>query len=915
MFGRGKIRGSPARSVAITAVFALLLILLSLCLFTASVRAAQQELSHDDGSSEFAFRAGAGVMGAVLFDAPSGALIRTLRFYVHGEGESVRVYVLNSSQQPVYSKDVFFPGGTGWFDVDISGDSVSVSGQFYVGWMWTSEHACPPCSWLNLDKNGPPQYRSYIGTPGHLTLVRDVPEDHGVRQENYMIRAVIETGEAPLSKPNQPPVACFSFSPSQPKVRDNVTFDASCSHDPDGWIVSYSYNFGDGATAVGKRVTHSYSKAKTYTVCLTVTDNKGATNKACKDINVQESPQPGQPRITIWQPGWERPREVTLIRSKKTAKEFYDYHSKTDPDISKRNNGYAPFMEEGVSKVYLYENTVTGELSLFIHHNKAGVHNVPMRVMFDFVGVPEGAYVSVSDDFVHDLSGFGGYCNDEKRTHEFDLSREPEGCWSFINHSDGGVLSGLPTNTDWSITIIPVDYGGWKCWQNIYRWEYQMSKASGKSNIVLDKTKPLTIEFRRGTSSGPRPVAYTDYLFAEPGPFFNQDMYFTWEDAPPNGYIYPAFQFSFQVSGGYMGVQLVGTSKKAIFSIWDTSDGSGTAQPVSDNCSRFGHEGTGTHCGIDYDWVEGREYRLRIWTVGTDATGESWIGAIYDTVTQQETTIGVIHLKSSNGYVGYGWLTDKAYTFLEYFSGPDSCEGQPYSRVLWRGPYANAGAYTASRAVVQYNDCVRTNVTTGGRPTAIQEAGTGVQRVTPPGTELWSSTPRINVEIEEAVAEHSGDPTLVEDADILWAIQLWVSGEEVPGTGGQTISDEKILELVRLWITGQPVSSSSAQSEPIEIGGTEGLTAREIKFFPNPMNNAATLAVKGSGIAGTKVEIFNLAGVKVFEQEASGDTLEFHSVDNEGRPLANGVYLYIVTIRGLDGEMIRSKVRKLIILR
>jgi len=58
-----------------------------------------------------------------------------------------------------------------------------------------------------------------------------------------------------------------------------------------------------------------------------------------------------------------------------------------------------------------------------------------------------------------------------------------------------------------------------------------------------------------------------------------------------------------------------------------------------------------------------------------------------------------------------------------------------------------------------------------------------------------------------------------------------------------------------------------------------------------------------------------LAGVKVFEQETFGNTLEFHALDDGGRPLANGVYLYMVTVKGFNGEMLRSEVRKLVIER
>ena len=66
-----------------------------------------------------------------------------------------------------------------------------------------------------------------------------------------------------------------------------------------------------------------------------------------------------------------------------------------------------------------------------------------------------------------------------------------------------------------------------------------------------------------------RPGTYTDYSFTEIGPFYNLDTYVTWEIAPSHGYIYPAFTYSFQAEqGGYMGTQLVGDTKKAIFSIW-----------------------------------------------------------------------------------------------------------------------------------------------------------------------------------------------------------------------------------------------------------------------------------------------------------------------------------------------------------
>jgi PKD repeat protein len=71
------------------------------------------------------------------------------------------------------------------------------------------------------------------------------------------------------------PTAKFIFSPTSPKEEDEVLFDASTSTDSDGQIVSYRWDFGDGETGSGVRITHSYVVARAYQVVLTVTDNQG----------------------------------------------------------------------------------------------------------------------------------------------------------------------------------------------------------------------------------------------------------------------------------------------------------------------------------------------------------------------------------------------------------------------------------------------------------------------------------------------------------------------------------------------------------------------------------------------------------------------------------------------------------------
>ncbi len=66
--------------------------------------------------------------------------------------------------------------------------------------------------------------------------------------------------------------------------------DASSSQDADGSITNYLWNFGDGQTATGVQVHHTYAGPGQYAVTLTVTDNKGATASLTKNFDVRDIP-------------------------------------------------------------------------------------------------------------------------------------------------------------------------------------------------------------------------------------------------------------------------------------------------------------------------------------------------------------------------------------------------------------------------------------------------------------------------------------------------------------------------------------------------------------------------------------------------------------------------------------------------
>lgn len=81
--------------------------------------------------------------------------------------------------------------------------------------------------------------------------------------------------------PNLPPVASFSVSKGKKGMFD---FDATASFDPDGSIVSYTWDFGDGAFDSGVNVSHKYESSGTYTVTLTVVDDGGAESAITSDV-------------------------------------------------------------------------------------------------------------------------------------------------------------------------------------------------------------------------------------------------------------------------------------------------------------------------------------------------------------------------------------------------------------------------------------------------------------------------------------------------------------------------------------------------------------------------------------------------------------------------------------------------------
>ena len=99
---------------------------------------------------------------------------------------------------------------------------------------------------------------------------------------------------------NRPPLASITADVLTGESPLVVTLSGLESHDPDGTIVSYAWDFGDGESAAGVTVAHTYvvtGEMQVFTVRLTVTDDDEAQATAEQTIEVRprigDSPLPG----------------------------------------------------------------------------------------------------------------------------------------------------------------------------------------------------------------------------------------------------------------------------------------------------------------------------------------------------------------------------------------------------------------------------------------------------------------------------------------------------------------------------------------------------------------------------------------------------------------------------------------------
>lgn len=106
--------------------------------------------------------------------------------------------------------------------------------------------------------------------PGLYTVRLQVKDDSGLSNSTDEVLGTIRINAAPE------PVITSSVSVAAAEAL--ISFSAAKSHDADGKICTYNWDFGDGTTGQGRRINHAYKQPGRYTVRLTVADDSGVSN-------------------------------------------------------------------------------------------------------------------------------------------------------------------------------------------------------------------------------------------------------------------------------------------------------------------------------------------------------------------------------------------------------------------------------------------------------------------------------------------------------------------------------------------------------------------------------------------------------------------------------------------------------------
>ncbi len=192
-------------------------------------------------------------------------------FYTYWTGKGFSPRYLLSDDAPSRYQNVDLAVANGNNALMIENGGTFVLYNWKVNGNWSGHERCP------TTLNRPDMISCDLSGDAKTAAIAFINNQEGV----YLTTSgAVDPGPGPDPDPdptNQVPVPAFTTTPSSGAIPLTVTFDGSGSYDPDGQIVTYNWDFGDGTVGVGQIVQHVYNAKGTFLVKLTVIDNAGAS--------------------------------------------------------------------------------------------------------------------------------------------------------------------------------------------------------------------------------------------------------------------------------------------------------------------------------------------------------------------------------------------------------------------------------------------------------------------------------------------------------------------------------------------------------------------------------------------------------------------------------------------------------------
>lgn len=190
-----------------------------------------------------------------------------------------------------------------------------------------------------------------------------------------------------LIRVNAPPTPCFSHvqraAPGQ-----SITFDASCSHDPDGEISKAIWNFGDGSKQeTGILVKHKYKNPGRYKVSLSVQDDSKVSNNRKTISQIME---------INYTPKADAGSDIH------TCSQVVSFDASQSTDADKDNLTYSwdfgdGTIYQGMKVTHAYDNPGVYPVTLTVDDNTGTANSVSRSNIIAYVNTPPTARINLSE--------------------------------------------------------------------------------------------------------------------------------------------------------------------------------------------------------------------------------------------------------------------------------------------------------------------------------------------------------------------------------------------------------------------------------------------------------------------------------------------------------------------------------------